>query len=58
MPRIALRALRAILPVFAVSIATLPTRAEAAALARLLVSQGRRAVILPAGAGFNVMEVR
>ncbi|WP_168209751.1 hypothetical protein [Chromobacterium paludis] len=58
MPSIALRALRAIRPFFAVSIATTPTRAEAAALARLLVSQGRRAVILSAAQGFNVSEVR
>ena len=58
MPRITLRALRALLPAYSVSIATTPTKAEADALARLLVSQGRRAVILPAGAGYLVQEVR
>ncbi|WP_199179871.1 hypothetical protein [Chromobacterium sinusclupearum] len=58
MSSLTLRAIRALLPVYSVSIATTPTKAEANALARLLVSQGRRAVILPASAGFNVMEVR
>ncbi|MDE1714504.1 hypothetical protein PWG14_18530 (plasmid) [Chromobacterium amazonense] len=58
MPRLTLRALRALLPAYPVSIATTPTQAEATALARLLVSQGRRAVILPAAAGYLVQEVR
>ena len=58
MPGITLRAFRALLPAFPISIATTPTQTEAAALARLLVSQGRRAVILPAGAGYLVQEVR
>ncbi|WP_440026821.1 hypothetical protein [Chromobacterium amazonense] len=58
MSSITLRAIRALLPIFTTHIATAPTKAEANALARLMVSQGRRAVILPASAGFNVMEVR
>ncbi|MBX9298224.1 hypothetical protein K5M33_14045 [Chromobacterium vaccinii] len=51
------RALCALLPAYSVSIATTPIRAEAVALARLLVSQGRRAVILPASIGYLVQEV-
>ncbi|UTH72509.1 hypothetical protein [Chromobacterium sp. IIBBL 290-4] len=57
MSSLILRAIRA-LPLYAITIATTPTKSEAAALARLLVSQGRRALILPAGAGFSVQEVR
>lgn len=58
MPSITLRAIRALLLAYPVSITTTPTKAEANALARLLVSQGRRAVILPAAAGYLVQEVR
>lgn len=58
MSSLSLRALRAIRPVLLIPVSTLPTRAEATALARLLVVQGRRAVILPAAQGFNVSEVR
>ncbi|AXK40690.1 hypothetical protein [Crenobacter cavernae] len=57
MPRTISRALAHLFPVFAVPVSTLPTLAEARALAALLVSRGRRAVIQPAAAGFTVAEV-
>lgn len=58
MPKSFRRALRTLFPLVAVPISTLPTQAEAHALAALLVSQGRRACIQPCPKGFTVAEVR
>lgn len=58
MPSIALRAIRALFPLTAVPVSTVPTHVEACALARLLVSQGKRATVAPAGRGFTVSEVK
>lgn len=57
MPRIALRTFRALFPLTAVPVSTLPTLAEARALAALLVSRGKRVAIQPAAQGFAVSEV-
>lgn len=57
MPRIALRTFRALFPVYAVPVSTLPTLAEARALAALLVSRGKRVAIQSAAQGFAVSEV-
>lgn len=58
MPSIALRAIRALFPPTAVPVSTVSIRIEAYALARLLVSQGRRATVAPAARGFIVPEVQ
>ncbi len=58
MSSIALRAVRALFPVFSVPVTTVPTQTEACAMARLLVSQGRRATVAPAAQGFTVSEVK
>ena len=58
MPSIALRAIRALFPVFSVPVSTVPTHAQAYAMARLLVSQGKRVAIAPAAQGFTVSEVK
>ena len=57
MPKSIHRAIRALFPVTAVPVSTLPTLAEARALAALLVAQGRRASIAPAAHGYTVSEV-
>lgn len=57
MPSIALRAFRALFPVYAIPVSTLPTLPEARALAALLVSRGKRVAIQPAAQGFAVSEV-
>jgi len=57
MPSIALRAFRAVFPVYAIPVSTLPTLSEARALAALLVSRGKRVAIQPAAQGFAVSEV-
>lgn len=57
MPQALTRALRALFPVTTVAVSTLPTLAEARALAALLVAHGRRACIAPAARGFTVSEV-
>ncbi|TCP10893.1 hypothetical protein EV683_11710 [Crenobacter luteus] len=51
------RALSRLFPVFAVPVTTLPTLAEARALAALLVSRGKRVSIAPAAHGYTVAEV-
>lgn len=58
MPSIALRAVRALFPLSAVPVSTVPTHAEACAVARLLVLQGKRIAIAPADRGYTVSEVR
>lgn len=58
MPSIALRVVRALFPVFSVPVSTVPTHAQACAMARLLVSQGKRVAIAPAAQGFTVSEVK
>ena len=58
MPSIALRAIRALFPLTAVPVPTVPTHAQACAMARLLVFQGKHAVIAPAGHGLIVSEVQ
>lgn len=58
MPSIALRAIRALFPVFPVAVSTVSTHAQACAIARLLVSQGKRAAVAPAAHGFTVSEVK
>lgn len=58
MPNIALRVVRALFPVFSVPVSTVPTHAQACAMARLLVSQGKRVAIAPAAQGFTVLEVK
>ena len=57
MPSVALRAFRALFPVYAIPVSTLPTLSEARALAALLVSRGKRVAIQPAAQGFAVSEV-
>ena len=57
MPSIALRAFRALFPVYAIPVSTLPTLPEARALAVLLVSRGKSVTIQPAAQGFAVSEV-
>jgi len=57
MPSVALRAFRALFPVYAIPVSTLPTLPEARALAALLVSRGKRVAIQPAAQGFAVSEV-
>lgn len=56
MPKLA-RALRSLFPISTVHISTLPTQAEARALAALLAAQGRRAVFHRTAAGFAVEVV-
>ena len=51
-------ALSRLLPVFSVPVSTVPTHAQACAMARLLVSQGKRVAIAPAAQGFTVSEVK
>lgn len=58
MPSIALRAVRVLFPLSAVPVSTVPTHAEACAVARLLVQQGKRIAIAPADRGYTVSEVR
>ena len=58
MPSIALRVVRALFPVFSVPVSTVPTHTQACAMARLLVSQGKRVAIVPAATGFTVSEVK
>lgn len=58
MSSIALRAIRALFPVFSVPVSTVPTHAQACAMARLLVSQGKRVAVAPATRGFTVSEVK
>ncbi|BAK75345.1 hypothetical protein NH8B_0510 [Pseudogulbenkiania sp. NH8B] len=58
MPSISTRISRALFPVFAVPVTTLPTLAEARTLASRLVSQGRRACIQSDAQGFAVSEVK
>lgn len=58
MPSIALRAVRALFPLSAVPVSTVPTHAEACAVVRLLVLQGKRIAIAPADRGYTVSEVR
>lgn len=58
MSSIALRAIRALFPVFSVPVSTVPTHAQACAMARLLVSQGKRVAVAPAARGFIVSEVK
>ncbi|NDV12488.1 hypothetical protein [Crenobacter caeni] len=57
MPSITLRAFRAVFPLSARTVSTMPTLAEARALAALLVSMGKRVVIQSAAQGFTVAEV-
>lgn len=57
MPKCIHRAMRAIFPLHAVPVSTVPTLAEARALAALLASSGRRALFYPASVGFTVAEV-
>lgn len=58
MSSIALRVVRALFPVFSVPVSTVPTHAQACAMARLLVSQGKRVAVAPAARGFTVSEVK
>lgn len=58
MSSIALRVVRALFPVFSVPVSTVPTHAQACAMARLLVSQGKRVAVAPATRGFTVSEVK
>ncbi|KZE25329.1 hypothetical protein AVW16_03240 [Crenobacter luteus] len=51
------RALSRLFPVFSSPVSTLPTLAEARALAALLVSRGKRVSIAPAAHGYTVAEV-
>jgi hypothetical protein len=57
MPSVTMRAFRALFPVYAIPVSTLPTLPEARALAALLVSRGKRVAIQPAAQGFAVSEV-
>jgi len=57
MPSIALRAFRSVFPLSTRTVSTLPTLAEARALAALLVSMNKRVVIQSAAQGFTVAEV-
>lgn len=57
MPSVALRTFRALFPVCAIPVSTLPTLPEARALAALLVARGKRVAIQPAAQGFAVSEV-
>lgn len=57
MPKSISRALRALFPLHTVPVSTLPTHAEARALAALLTCRGKRAVIYPAQRGYTVSEV-
>lgn len=57
MPKCIHRAVRALFPLYAVPVSTVPTQAEARALAALLASAGKRAIVYPAKVGFTVSEV-
>ncbi|MBS1191010.1 MAG: hypothetical protein H6R10_2802 [Rhodocyclaceae bacterium] len=57
MPKSICRALRALFPLQAVPVSTLPTQAEARALGAMLASAGKRAVIYPMQGGYRVSEV-
>ncbi|MXR36692.1 hypothetical protein [Craterilacuibacter sinensis] len=57
MPNSIRRAVRALFPLTARPVSTLPNLSEARALAALLVAQGRRVSIAPAAHGFTVSEV-
>lgn len=57
MPKLMRRALRVLFPVSTILVSTLPTQAEAHALAALLTAQGRRAVFHRTAAGFAVEVV-
>lgn len=57
MPKILTRILRALFPLQANPVSTLPTQAEARALGALLTSQGKRAVVYQDRGGFTVSEV-
>jgi len=57
MPKSIRRAVRALFPLTARPVSTLPSLAEARALAALLVAQGRRVSIAPTAHGFTVSEV-
>jgi len=58
MSSIALRVVRALFPVFSVPVSTVPTHTKACAMARLLVSQGKRVAIVPVATGLTVSEVK
>ena len=53
-----LRVVRALFPVFSAPASTVPPHAQACAMARLLVSQGKRVAVAPAARGFTVSEVK
>lgn len=57
MPKSVRRAVRALFPLYAVHVSTLPNQAEARALAALLTRNGKRAVVYRAQQGFTVLEV-
>lgn len=57
MPKCIHRAMRAIFPLHAVPVSTVPTLAEARAVAALLASNGRRVLFYPVMTGFAVAEV-
>lgn len=57
MPKFLCRALRALFPLHSKPVSTVPTQVEARALAALLISRGKRAVVYPASHGYTVSEV-
>lgn len=57
MPKLLARMLRALFPLQAKPISTLPSRVEARAIGALLVSQGKRVVVYPDQGGYTVSEV-
>ncbi len=57
MPKFVRRALRTLFPLVTVQVSTLPTQAEAHALAALLTTQGKRAVLHRTSQGFAVEVV-
>lgn len=58
MPSVAVRVFRALFPLVAVPVSTLPTLAAARAQAALLVARGQRIAIARTTHGFTVLEVR
>lgn len=57
MPKSFRRALRSLFPVVTVPVSTLPTHAEARAMAAMLTAQGKRAVFHRTAQGFAVEVV-
>lgn len=57
MPKCIHRAMRTLFPLHAVPVSTVPTQAEARALAALLTTTGKRALVYAAPAGFTVSKV-